>query len=139
MCAIALRHDAEADKLHIQLERIRWLNFPSLAWAVLIAGSRAYFGPQPDLREVSGVVADMRRAFGDGVPGLETEALIRLALGDEDVDTTGISEETMVRAATITITSIADFWGQDESKMFAIFERAEATVRERGIALTRAP
>ena len=121
------------------MERIRWLNFPSLAWAVLIAASRAYFGPQLDLREISAVVADMRAAFGDGVPSLETDALIRLALGDEDVDTTGISEETMVRAATITVTSIADFWGQDEGKIFAIFERAEAMVRERGIVLTPAP
>jgi hypothetical protein len=137
--ATAMRNEAEVDRLHVEMERIRWANFPSLAWATLIAASQAYFGPGLDIQDISSAVADMRRAFGDAVPVLEAEALIRLALGDDSIDTTGIGEEMMVRVATITVTSIADFWSQDETKVLAVFVEAEAMVKERGIELTPAP
>ena len=52
-----------------------------------------FFGSGDDVRAITACVAEMREAAADDPPldQLKTEAVIRLALGDRDVNTEGIT------------------------------------------------
>jgi hypothetical protein len=55
---------------------------------------RRYFGPGYDVRAVAGFVDDLREATNDDgrFSRLKTEAVIRTALGEANVDTSGIKK-----------------------------------------------
>lgn len=87
---------------------------------------RRHFGEGLDRRQVSKFVANMRDAFGPEVPVLEADALIRSALGDNEVSISDIDGRARTGSTICTLMAIADFLDRDEKQVNAILLEAEA-------------
>jgi hypothetical protein len=98
---------------------------------------RRCFPSDIDLRVISALVQEMREAYGQGVPVLETEAMIRAALG-EAVSTEDIGLPTQFAAMTFTLVALADKWDRDESIVNSVLVEAEEQVRQQGFDPTPA-
>jgi len=90
------------------------------------------FDPDVSLREISDLVARMQEAFGDVMPWMEVEALIRHLL-DEDVYVDDIDVLTRVGASTLFLMAAADLNGRDETFVNSVICEAEALVWDAGL------
>lgn len=80
---------------------------PAVAEAACELAVGRFFGTSYDVRAITAFVALLREATGNDpkYDQLKTEAVIRLALGDRDVDTTGITagQKYLIRLAVLTL------------------------------------
>jgi hypothetical protein len=98
--------------------------------------ARRYFGPGYDIREVSDVVSFMRSAnlAGGKTPHgqLETEAVIRHALGETDVDVKGINAQVAFEVQ-IEVTAFIVWKSKfTEPQVDELITEAERLARKRG-------
>jgi hypothetical protein len=95
---------------------------------------RQYFGPDYDVRAVTDYVATLRAATRDNgtFPQLETEALIRAALGETDVDVSGISRGARLSIQGPAAVLATDRMGFGEAEMDQLITEAEQITFERG-------
>jgi hypothetical protein len=107
---------------------------PALVEAVLELSVRQYFGPDYDVRAVTDYVATLRAATRDNgtFPQLETEALIRAALGETDVDVSGISRGARLSIQGAAAVLATDRMGFGEAEMDQLITEAEQITFERG-------
>lgn len=92
------------------------------------------FRTDADVRNISAYVADLRRRITTATPPgqLEAEALIRAALGDQDVVINGISTLDGFTAQAAVFVDIALRLGLDEAAIERLIARAEKIAVERG-------
>jgi hypothetical protein len=92
------------------------------------------FRTDADVRNISAYVADLRRRISAGTPPgrLEAEALIRAALGDQDVVINGISTLDGFTAQAAVFVDIALRLRLDETAIDQLIVRAENIAVERG-------
>ncbi|MFB9546422.1 hypothetical protein [Micromonospora sagamiensis] len=135
--AVMLRWD-EQTQLHVEVKKYGSKDGNELTRATFEVAVRRYFPPDVDLRVISGLVYEMRQVFGEHVPVLETEMLIRSALG-EDVPTDDITLKPEMMARTFTLMGLTDKWSRDVSTVNSVLAEAEELVRQRGFDPTPAP
>jgi len=133
--ASMMRWDDERQRLYAELKRTGSVDANSVTTAAFEVGVRRRFRPGVDLREISSFIADIRAAFGDNVPVMETEALIRHALG-EDVPVDDLLIQMEIGAKVLTLVAIKDVLSLDEAGVNAILVEAEALARQRGFEPT---
>lgn len=100
-----------------------------------VAGVTHHFAPDADLRAIAAVVRDIRDVYGDAVPLLETEALIRRALG-EDTSAYVLEDRLgLVTRATVLL-GLAALWSDDLTVVNTIVAEAEELCRLDGLTPT---
>lgn len=124
-------------ELHAEVKKHGSKGSAALIRATFEVAVRRYFPRDVDLRIISAFVQEMRKAFGPAVPVLETEAMIRAALG-EDLPTDDIGLQPEIEAKTLTLAGLADRWDRDESVVNSVLVEAEKLVRQRGVEPTLA-
>ncbi len=92
------------------------------------------FSSSADVREVTAFVQNLRsRMHGPEVPDqLESEALIRAALGDPDVVIRGIEFSNILSIHTLVLISAAQRLGMSESEITQLVVDSERIAFERG-------
>ncbi|SCF22497.1 hypothetical protein GA0070618_4202 [Micromonospora echinospora] len=134
--AVMLRWD-EQTQLHVEVKKHGSKDGNELTRAAFEVAVRRYFPPDTDLRVISGLVHEMRQVFGELVPVLETEMLIRAALGEE-VPIDDITLVPELTAKTFTLMGLTDKWSRDVSTVNSVLAEAEELVHRRGFAPTPA-
>jgi hypothetical protein len=89
-----------------------------------------YFGPDCDVRAVTTFARQLREASGEDLGGglLQTEAVIRAALGEPHIDLSGISSASRFRIHTVAVTFVSRSLRLDESAVGALLASAESDV-----------
>ena len=107
---------------------------PALVEAVFELSVRQYFGPDYDVRTVTDYVATLRMATRDNgtFSQLETEALIRAALGETDVDLSGISRGKRFSIRGPAAVLAIERMGFGEVEVDQLITEAERITFERG-------
>jgi hypothetical protein len=94
---------------------------------------REYFGADYDVRAVTAFAAEVRRSQGGfGLGLMEMEAVIRAALGEADVDLSGITPAESGKAGTLAVTHVFQLLEWDESAVNEIVTEAETITFRRG-------
>ena len=137
MRATMLRWEDDRQRLSAEVKRTGSVDGNSVIRAAFEVAVRRRFRPGADLREISSFVNEMRKAFGEKTPVLETEAMIRHALG-EDVPVDDIGEWLEIGGKVPTLMGVKDVLALDESGVNAILVEAEAIARQRGFRPTLA-
>ncbi|MGI5215587.1 hypothetical protein [Plantactinospora sp. CA-290183] len=85
--AMARRDWGTADRLIIELDKLGWQGGPQVIGAAFAIAVNRKFDSTSDAREVARFVAQTRSQYeeGDQLPALETEGLIRAALGEVEL------------------------------------------------------
>lgn len=135
--ASVLRWKDERQRLLAEVRRHGSIDVNELIRVVFEVTVRRLFQPGADLREISEIVARMRDGYGESVPILETEALIRKALG-EDIPVSDIDLRTELLAKNLTFMAFADLKGRNEIEVNAVIVEAEALAHARGLRPTLA-
>lgn len=124
-------------QLHAEVEKHGSKASAVLTRTAFEVAVRRYFPSDIDRRLVTALVHEMRQGYGQGVPVLETEAMIRAALG-EAVPTEKIGLATQFAVMTFTLGALADKWDRDESIVNSVLVEAEEQVRQQGFDPTPA-
>jgi hypothetical protein len=135
--AAVLRRADERERLYRELEKTGSVDADSVTRAAFDVAVRRRFRRGVDLRDVSAFVANMRAAFGEDFPVLETEAMIRHGLG-EDVPVNDIAVSMEIAAKLRTIGSACDSLNLGETEVSAMLVEAEDVARQRGFHPTPA-
>jgi hypothetical protein len=96
---------------------------------------RRFFGSDPDVREITAFVSDLRdRVKGSVTPisQLEAEAVIRSALGEDDVDISDLRRVTLFNVRSIVTVRICLRLGLGDKEVNQLIADAERTAFERG-------
>lgn len=128
--AVMLRWD-EQTQLHAEVKAAGSKDSNELTRATFKVAVSRYFPPAVDLRVISELVHEMRSAFGQHLPVLETEMLIREALGEE-VPTGDIGLVSELTSKTFTLMALADKWNRDVLIINSVLLEAEKLVRRQG-------
>jgi hypothetical protein len=107
---------------------------PALVEAVCELSVRQYFGPDYDVRAVTDFVELLRAATKDNnpFPQLESEAVIRAALGEADIDLSGISRFALLGIRTLAGSLATDRMRFGEAEVDQLISEAEQITFERG-------
>jgi hypothetical protein len=107
---------------------------PAVVEAACELAARRFFGASYDVRTVTAFVWEMREATANDPPldQLKAEAVIRLALGDKEVDTEGITpgQKYLIRCQATTYASAK--LGLGEAEIDQMITDAEKIAVERG-------
>ena len=106
----------------------------AVAAAACELAMRACFGTGYDVRDVTAFAARLREASGENLGGglMRLEALLRSALGEVDVDVTGIPLDVRVPAHVLATGGAFHQLGFGERRIRELVVEAEALVFERG-------
>jgi hypothetical protein len=117
----------------------RRLSHPSLddvavAEAACQRAARRYFGPDNDVRAVTRFAEQLREISGEDLGGgqMETEAVIRSALGEPNLDLSGISDASRFKIHTAAVAFVTGSLRLDESAVGTLLALAETDVFRRG-------
>jgi hypothetical protein len=100
-----------------------------------VAAVTHHFAPDADLRAIAAVVRGIRDVYGESVPLLETEALIRRALG-EDTSAYVLEDRLgLVTRATVLL-GLAELWADDLTIVNTVVAEAEELCRLDGLTPT---
>lgn len=103
----------------------------SVTRAAFEVAVRRMWKPGVDVRKIVSFVDDLRATFSEEIPALETQILIREALG-EDVSTSDIDLWREIVAKTSALAGIKDVMAWDERTVNAVLVEAEAIAAQRG-------
>jgi len=126
-----LRWHDERERLHAEVKRTGSVDSNAVTRAAFQVAVHRLFSPDADLQEITKFVTDVHQAFGDDVPVLETEALIRQALG-EDVPTSDIDPWSEMKGKTATLLGAADFLSWTQQDVDEVLAEAETIVKKNG-------
>jgi hypothetical protein len=135
--AILMRWSEERVRRHSQVKQAGSVDANSVTRAAFEVAVRRRWEPGVDVREIANFVDDLRASFTDEIPALETQMLIREALG-EDVPTSDIDVWREIIAKTATLGGIKDFLAWDEHTVNAVLVEAETIAAQRGYKPTLA-
>jgi len=95
---------------------------------------RSYFGAEYDVRDVTAFAALLHGATNENLAGglMRLEALLRSALGEADVDVTGIPLDARVRGQAAATAIALDKMAFGESRVSELVAQAEAIAFGRG-------
>jgi hypothetical protein len=107
---------------------------PAVAELALELAAREYFGADYDVRAITELVTQLRARIRsvEPHPRLETEAVIRSALGEVGVVTSDISPQKKLSMQLRVLVLIKILLGWDEPKVDRVIVAAETTAIERG-------
>jgi hypothetical protein len=137
LAASLLGRRAERDRLTAQLKGVSWYA-GDLAVAEIVAelAMHRYVGPGYDVRDVTKLAVLLRKIVGDdlgpGVGVMEIEAVLRSALGEADVDVTGIDPATKFKVHSFAATVAVQQGGWSERDVHALIAAAEERAAQRG-------
>jgi hypothetical protein len=120
----------EADQLNAQVQVANSRRNTDILRAVFEVAVRDHFDPGVDVREISAFVRGMRQSYGMFVPVLETEMLIREALG-ESVPTDNIDLIPEQAAKHLVLYALADAWDRDLGRLNAVLVGGERLAAQR--------
>jgi hypothetical protein len=111
-----------------------WCRDLAVAEAACEHAVRQYFGPGNDVRAVTAFARRLREASGEDLGGglMQTEAVIRTALGEAGIDVNGISASSRFRIHTVAITYMSRSLQLDETAIDVLLVAAEADVLRLG-------
>ena len=96
---------------------------------------RRYFGLDYNVRDVTALASLLREIVGDdldsGVGVIEIEAVLRSALGETDVDVTGIKPAERFKVHCFAATMAVQQQGWSEREVHALIAEAEKCAAER--------
>jgi len=127
----------ERDRLAAQLKGVSWYA-DDLEVAEIVCGlaMRRYFGSDYNVGDVTALASLLREIVGDdlgsGVGVMEIEAMLRSALGETDVDLTGIKPADRFKVHSFAATMAVQQQGWSEREVHALIADAEERVAERG-------
>lgn len=109
--AVLLRQRELRDRLHFKLNGGRETGWnddePAVVEVACELAVGRFFGTSYDVRAITAFVAELREVTANDPAHdqLKTKAVIRLALGDQDVDTEGITsgQKFLIRLAVLTL------------------------------------
>lgn len=109
---------------------------PAVVQAACEAAVARFFGADYDVRDVTAFAALLRQAAGDDpnpmYDQLKNEAVIRLALGEPDVDTQGITPGQMFSIRGNVLAGVVGKLGLGEADVDQLITDAEKVAVERG-------
>jgi len=137
--AALLRQTELRDRLHPKLNGGRETGWnadePAVVEAACELAVGRFFGTSYDVRAITAFVAELREATANDPTHdrLKTEAVIRLALGDQDVDTAGITagQKLRIRGAVLTL-ALGKLGRLSEADVDQLITEAEKIAIERG-------
>jgi hypothetical protein len=114
---------------------------PAIMEAALELAAREYFGDDYDVRAITEFVTRLRARIRSvqPQPRLETEAVIRSALGEADVITSDIHPQKKLSIQLRVLALITVLLGWDEPKVDRVIVAAETKAIERGWNPPRLP
>ena len=138
--AVLLRQTQLRDRLRPKLNGGRQTGWnddePAVVQAACELAVGRFFGTSYDVRAITAFVAELREATGNdrAHDQLKTEAVIRLALGEQNVDTEGITagQKFLIRLAVLTLA-----FGKlrlSEAEVEQLITEAEKIAVERGFS-----
>ena len=131
--AIGLRQFDRRDELARRLSSPT-TDDAAVAEAACQRAARSYFGPDYDVRAVTRFAEQLRRATGEDLGGgqMQTEAVIRAALGEPNLDLSGISSASRFRIHAMTVAAVIGGLGLGETALGSLLALAETDVLRRG-------
>jgi hypothetical protein len=114
---------------------------PAVVGVALVVAAREYFGDDYDVRAITEFVTHLRARIRsvEPHPRLETEAVIRSALGEADVITSDIHPRKKLSIQLRALVLIKILLGWDEPKVDQVIVAAETKAIERGWNPPRLP
>jgi hypothetical protein len=127
----------ERDRLAAQLKGVSWYaDDLEVAEIVCDLAMRRYFGPDYNVRDVTALASLLREIVGDdldsGVGVMEIEAVLRSALGETDVNVSGIKPAERFKVHSFASVFAVQQQGWSERDVHALIADAEERAAERG-------
>ncbi len=130
--ALVLGHPRQEARLSARIERRAEAVTVALVDRAFVAAVTHHFAPDADLREIAATVRGMRETYGESIPLLETEALIRRALG-EDVSAHFLEDRLGLVTRATVLMGLADLWADDIVAVNTVIAEAEELCRIDGL------
>ena len=136
--AVLLRQRELRDRLRIKLNGGRQTGWnddePAVVEAACESAVARFFGANYDVHDITAFAALLREAAGNDPAHdqLKTEAVIRLALGEPDVDTRGITPGQMFSIRGNVLAGVVGKLGLGEVDVDLLITDAEKVAVERG-------
>jgi hypothetical protein len=107
---------------------------PAVVEIICEIEARRYFSGHTDIRAITAFVAELRAEIHSVTPPghLEMEALVRLALGDPDVDIHGIKHLDIFVTQGVVAGKLSRKLGLSEAEIVQLIVQAEQLAFERG-------
>ncbi|MGW0432874.1 hypothetical protein ACWDV4_10055 [Micromonospora sp. NPDC003197] len=129
--AMARRDWGTIDRLLGELRALEWDGAIQMIGAAFALAVHRRFQGQSDLREISRFVAETRSRYEEGgeLPALETEGLIRAALGETDL-MDNIGPDVALPAQIVVLGTLLQDEGLTEAELEAFIEEVEEVAAE---------
>jgi hypothetical protein len=115
-----------------ELEKTGFVGVPEFLSAAFQLAARKRFAYDEDIRNITDFIKELRYRFGaENVPLMETEAMIRDALG-EDVSLDGIAYKKSLELKGLVFVGVADNLDLPDDEIDALITKAELIVDSQG-------